>query len=127
MNWTRAKNVVWEEIFEGEALLVNPATGARWTLNATATALWKLCDGQVGTAELAALLARSRDEVAHFCAQFKQMGLLTPALVSTATRTRGSMTPLTLSRMSSAPSFKPLGLGSGPRRRPSARGVSGPA
>ena len=126
MNWTRAKNVVWEEIFDGEALLVNPATGARWSLNATATALWKLCDGHIGTAELAALLARSRGEVANFCAQFGQMGLLTPALVSNSPRTPGSM-PTVLARMSSAPSFKPLGLGNGPKRRPSARGVSGPA
>ena len=126
MNWTRAKNVVWEEFCEGGALLVNPATGARWTLNATATALWKLCDGRNGTAELAALLERSRDEIALFCAQFVQMGLLTPALVSNSQRTPGSM-PTALARLSSAPSFKPLGLGNGTKRRPTARGVSGPA
>lgn len=113
MNWTRAKNVVREEFFEGGALLVNPATGARWTLNATATALWKLCDGQNGTAELATMLKRSREEVAHFCAQFGQLGLLTPALVAGKLRVLKT-NPSVLGRMSSALSFKPMGLGSGP-------------
>ena len=126
MNWIQAKNVVWEEFCEGGALLVNPATGARWSLNATATALWKLCDGRNGTAELAALLERSRDEIALFCAQFGQMGLLTPALISPNSHDRRAM-PAMLARMSSAPSFKPMGLGNGPRRRPTSRGVSGPA
>lgn len=126
MNWTRAKNVVWEEFFEGGALLVNPSTGARWTLNATATALWKLCDGSSGTAELAHVLQRSREEVARFCAQFGQMGLLTPALVSNAPQSQREL-PLVLARLNAAPTFKPMGLGNGPRRRPTSRGVSGPA
>ena len=124
MNWTRAKNVVWEELGCG-SLLVNPATGARWTLNATATALWKLCDGRYGSAELATMLDRSSAEIARFCEQFKQIGLLQPALVPVYAH--ASLDTIIVAKLASAPTFKPLGLGNGPRRRPTARGVSGPA
>ena len=51
-------------------------------------------------------------------------GLLQPALLSPASAPLNSMIA---ARLTSAPSFKPLGLGNGPRRRPSARGVSAPA
>ena len=120
MNWTRAKNVVWEEFCEGGALLVNPATGARWTLNAAACALWKKCDGRLCTAELAEILQLTREEIANFCGQFQQLGLLTPSRI--AIPASGAM----MAR-SSVLAFKPLSLGNGPKRRPSARGVSGPA
>src|ERR1017187_1282005 len=36
--WTKAKNVIWEEL-DGGALLIDATTGARWALNATAAAL----------------------------------------------------------------------------------------
>ncbi len=50
--WVRSDDVVWEEL-GGEVLLVHPRSGARWLLNATAGAIWKLCDGTRGAGELA--------------------------------------------------------------------------
>ncbi len=103
--WIRSKNVVWEEV-DGGALLVDPATGARWVLNAAAAAVWKLCNGTSVAGESAA-----------FCAALAGAGLLQPAAGLAAE-----------SRMSvlGTPSFQALGAGHGARRRPSPGGVSGP-
>ena len=125
MNWTRAEYVVWDEL-DGEAMLVNPNTGARWTLNATALAVWKLCDGRRGVAELARMLDRSRAEIALFCQQFNQFGLLQPANVQTGASPAPLNAVLMRGKLTGAPAFKSFGLGNGPRRRPTARGVSGP-
>ncbi len=120
-NWARSEQIIWEEL-DGAALLVNPATGARWTLNATAAALWKLCDGRT-SAEIARLLARSREEIAEFCAKFETLGLLTGARKLVPVPIDGA----TYRTCSTGPSFRPLGLGNGPRRRPGPSGISGPA
>ena len=77
--WTKATNVIWEELDSG-ALLIDATTGARWTLNATAAALWSWCDGSSTLNDLAAQLAQSsrrtlreaRAEVRAFCAQFAE-------------------------------------------------------
>jgi hypothetical protein len=122
--WIRAHGVVWEEL-DGAALLVSPDSGACWSLNATAAALWKLCDGSRSPRELAAALGKSareaRVEIADFCQTFAKLGLLQPAnapvLVSKNVVMRG---------VEDAPAFRVLGLGQGPRRRPSPRGNSGP-
>ena len=121
MNWTRAENVIWEEL-DGSALLVNPGTGKRWSLNATAAALWKLCDGRLSLAEISASLSRPLDEIAAFCREFAKLGMLAPAPACAAPS--GATFRLALTR---PPSFKPHGLGTGPRRRPSPTGSSGPA
>src|SRR5438067_618697 len=86
-NWKRAKEVVWEEL-DGEALLVNPKSGASWSLNATASMIWKLCDGTRGLGELASSLAKAsgrsasqaRREVAEFCERIAATGLLSLGL-----------------------------------------------
>lgn len=109
-NWKRDDAIVCEEL-NGEALLVNAATGASWLLNASALAVWKLCDGRHPFSE----------EMAGMCRQFIQLGLLTEAPKLAAIN--GTVYAL---RGSSMPSIRPLNLGSGPRRRPSPRGVSGP-
>lgn len=121
MNWTRAENIVCEEL-SGGALLVNPANGGRWSLNESAAALWRICDGRKGAAELARAIKCSQTQVAAFCAQFSELGLLKPAL-SGAT---GTDSMIVMTYHHAAPEFKLLGLGNGPRRRPTPRGVSGP-
>ncbi len=118
MNLMRAQHVVWEEL-AGGALLVNRITGARWSLNATAAAVWELCDGSASPSEIAPRLARPCEEVLGFCRQFVRMGLLTSVI------SQGGGATFQMA-MTGAPSFKAQGLGSGPRRRPSPRGVSGP-
>src|SRR4029078_9680275 len=114
MNWKRAHQLVWEEL-DGGALLVNVATGARWSLNAAAAALWKLCDGR-STAQLAAALSRSRAHMAPTCRALAQLGLL------------GGQAQLAgCARISDIPGIRPMGGSGGSRRRPGPRGISGPA
>lgn len=121
MKWTKAENIVCEEL-DGGALLVNAASGNRWSLNATAAALWRLCEGRLTSVEIAEALNRRVEEIALFCDQFRAQGLLVPALSTPSSV--GAQMPVALHY--SAPAFKALGLGSGPRRRPTPRGVSGP-
>ena len=126
--WTKATGVVWEEL-DGGALLVDARTGARWSLNASAAALWRACDGRASLAQLARALARAtrsslkdaRSEVRAFIASLRSAQLLTPALA-------GGALPHTLEfqSLSTTPSLTPLGLGHGPRKRPGPRGNSGP-
>ena len=127
--WTRATNVVWEEL-DGGALLVDAKTGARWSLNATAAALWHWCDGSSTLNDMAARLAQSsrrslrqaRAEVSAFCERFAAQNLLTLATVNSA------LPPQTLSfsALNSPVNFNALGLGHGPRTRPGPRGNSSP-
>src|ERR1017187_6936966 len=128
--WTKAKNVIWEEL-DGGTLLIDATTGARWTLNATAAALWSWCDGRSTLNDLASRLARSsrrtlreaRSEVRAFCAQFSEKKLL--ALASASTRAPSHAT-LAFSTLNAPASFTALGLGHGPRSRPGPRGNSSP-
>lgn len=121
MNWKRANNVIWEE-WDSGALLVNPDTGGRWSLNATAAAVWKLCDGRLSIQQVATRITRPIDEVTAFCRKFVELGLLRKTLAPIA---GNGVTFRTA--MPGAPGFKSYGLGSGPRRRPTPRGLSGPA
>ena len=106
-------------------------TGARWSLNSMAAEIWKLCDGTRSGEELAGALAGAsgrslravRAEITAFCDALASAGLLLAAPgvgmpLSVAARVSGSLNV--------APSFRPLGLASGPRRRPGPRGNSGP-
>jgi hypothetical protein len=130
--WIRTNEVVWE-VLNGEALLVNPATDRRWSLNATAAEVWNACDGTRGLRELtqAFAVASGRNvrvvkrEIASFCESLNKLGLLRSSNTSmpaqTATggavfRCGGSIPPM----------FRELSLGNGARRRPSPRGNSGP-
>ncbi len=103
--WVRSSHVVWEEMDRG-VLLVDPASGARWLLNAAAAAVWKFCDG-----------TRAAGDAAAFCASMAGAGLLRPA---------ASLSAACHMSVSGAPAFQTLGAGRGSRRRPSPGGVSGP-
>ena len=122
-NWKRSKDVVWVEL-NGDALLVNPATGTRWLLNAVAARIWKLCDGSRRAGELSELAAVPGYDIDCFCREFQRMGLLSESRAAW---------PASLdadacfhSAPDSAPGFRLLGVGHGSRRRPSPGGVSGP-
>ena len=130
--WARNTEVIWEEL-DGEALVISPATGQRWSFNATAASIWKMCDGATSLLRLSKAfaqasgleLARSRDEIRAFCAALSNAGLLCPAGgQSVPTSASNSMF---LSGMQIPPMFRPLGVGGGSRRRPSPRGNSGPS
>lgn len=128
--WTRAADVIWEELDDG-ALLVDSKTGARWSLNATAAALWKWCDGGSTLNELALRLAENsrrnvreaRAEVRSFCERFADRKLVVLVIAK-----NGSVHPQTVSfsALNAPASFSALGLGHGPRTRPGPRGNSSP-
>ena len=128
--WTKATNVIWEEL-DGGALLIDARTGARWSLNATAAALWNWCDGRSSLDDLAARLAQSsrrtlceaRSEVRAFCTQFSERKLLAPASGMPTTFPNAT---LALSTLNAPASFTVRGLGHGPRTRPGPRGNSSP-
>jgi coenzyme PQQ synthesis protein D (PqqD) len=127
--WTKAKNVIWEEL-DGGALLIDARTGERWSLNATAAALWSWCDGHSSLGDLATRLSQSsrrtlreaRAEVRAFCEWFAKENLL--ALANGSTSTLPGATHF--SALNAPVSFNALGLGHGPRTRPGPRGNSSP-
>jgi hypothetical protein len=95
-------------------------------------ALWAWCDGRSTLNELAQKLARqsrrtlreARAEVRAFCAGIAAQNLLTPATMSTTNALPHAA--LNFSALNAPASFNTLGLGHGPRLRPSPRGNSGP-
>ena len=126
-NLVRHEDVIWEEL-DGEALLVNPETKSSWRLNSTATLIWRHCTGAHGIMELARAIARKTGaelrrverEVAAFCGELQQKGLLqTGAGLGSA--------PMAFSGLGSytTPSMLSRSLAGG-RRRPTPRGNSGP-
>ena len=127
--WTKAQNVIWEEL-DGGALLIDAKTGARWTLNATAAALWRWCDGHHTLNDVAAklshasrrTLSEARADVSEFCARFAAQNLLAAATSLT------SALPQTMpfSGLNAPARITALGLGHGPRLRPGPRGNSSP-
>ncbi len=135
-HWIRSSTVVWEEL-DREAMLVLPSNGARCLLNTAAATLWKLCDGSRNMDQLTRAFVRasgrsmrqSRREVAEFCDRFCKLGFLlgrdrmsTAAVCPTTDYSVVFQSGLTV-----GPAFRSLSLGaSGPRRRPSPRGNSGP-
>jgi hypothetical protein len=131
ITWKRSNEIVWEEL-DGEALLVSPVSRARWSLNAAAAAVWKCCDGTRSLAALSSAFAQAsglglreaRQEIAAFCQRFAELGLLhaQPELVAAS----AALNRPTFRSGMEGPAFKTLGLGHGPRRRPSPRGNSGP-
>ncbi len=127
--WKRSHDVVWEEL-DGAVLLVNTTTGMRCHLNAAAAAVWKLCDGRHSVSELAAAVARSCEEVLRVCRQLSEIGLLSgsPALAGSSAlyNDYSCLRNGVSANLAGAPAFTLLGLGEGPRRRPSPRGNSGP-
>ena len=115
--WARSEQVAWEEL-DGELLLVQAGTRRMWRLNAAAAAIWRACTGRVNACDGKAL--RLSSECAAFCRRLERKGLLTeigaPALqyAGPALRSGGPL-----------PQMQELSFGSGPRHRPSPRGLSG--
>lgn len=126
----RSNEVVWEEL-DGQALLVHSRTGERWTLNAAALALWKLCDGtrtvELLDKALAEVTRRSltecREELERLTQSLTGTGLLQ---CSGAEGSRLTVQPAQFSVGGILrATYQGNGLGA-PRRRPSPRGNSGP-
>lgn len=120
MNWTKTENILSEKI-DRRTLLVDAGTGARWTLNSATAALWQLCDGKTCVTQLVSVLRMNSAQINAYCEALSAQGLLQPVSVSASTRTLPDA-----QYFSVGSAIKPLGLGSGPRRRPTPRGVSGP-
>jgi len=126
----RSSEIVWQEL-DGQALLVHARTGARWTLNAAALAVWKLCDGSRTVESLAKALAAStrrslgecREELDRFAQALSGTGLLQPMGSHAATLPAPPMLFNIGTTLQANYQGKNLG---GPRRRPSPRGNSGP-
>lgn len=126
----QSKDVVWEEL-DDHALLVNSQTGARWTLNAAALALWKLCDGTRTAESLAQTLASTMRgslseclvEMESFARSLNETGLLHG--VGAEVKTRAAQ-PAQYMIASATLRANCLGSLGSPRRRPSPRGNSGP-
>jgi hypothetical protein len=105
--WKRSEEVIWEAV-DGETVLVEPRTGRTWLLNAAAARIWRACDG----------LTRFNQEGAAFCRQLALRGLLSPSAPLSGAGTAVCF--------SGVPAIRPHGFGTGPRHRPSPRGLSGP-
>lgn len=123
----RSEDIVWETL-EEQTLAVRAVSGESWTLNESASRVWKLCDG---TRELCDIIRaysnasadgmrHARAEVFGIYQRMIELGLLqgAPAVAGGISH---------VARMSSElDSIKPLGLIAGSRRRPTPRGNSGP-
>jgi hypothetical protein len=127
--WIRSDEVVWEAL-DGETVLIQPRQGRTWLLNAAAAFVWRYCNGQTSSTEIARYLshagrhqtARVAEDVRAFCAELEALGLL-----STARPTAALVTvEMSFSGPYSPPRIRPRGFGVGPRHRPSPRGLSGP-
>ena len=121
MSWTKNESVVWEEM-DGVTLLIDTKSGTRWTLSATASSAWNLCDGKRTLAEMANALHESRESIAAFCEQFETLGLLQCAGAEARTLSAHSA-QFSIGKLRA--NYFGKGFG-GPRRRPSPRGNSGP-
>lgn len=82
----RGRTDVDEEVLDGEAVVYDPRTGALHHLNATATAVWGLCDGETTVADAVRELADAfaapaeqvRADVAALLGDLAERGLLEP-------------------------------------------------
>ena len=132
-HWVRSSDVIWEEL-DGETVLVEPRTNRTWLLNSTASFIWRNCDGALRTDVLARrLTSASRREldgisadIAAFCGSFEELGLLRAVPQPVLQPVSGSAAARSSAGPYAPPRFIAHGLGSGPRHRPSPRGLSGP-
>jgi hypothetical protein len=88
-HWVRTENVAWQEI-DGEAVLVSTKARKTWVLNATASLIWKCCDGTMHLDVLARRIAKAggreanrvKSEILEFCRVLEQKGLIRTAQIS---------------------------------------------
>ena len=106
--WIKADAAIWEEL-NGEVVVVEPRSGRTWLLNTAAAQIWQACDGR---------LRRFDAESAAFCRQLASAGLVAATETTSGRALCFSGLP--------GPSLCAQGLGTGPRHRPSPRGLSGP-
>jgi hypothetical protein len=123
IRWSKSDGVVWEQL-GGETVIVRPSDRRTWLLNATASFVWRCCNGQVSPEEIARRLGGQQvtREIAAFCQDLAKLGLLSE---STQPAPQPALA-LAFSGPYAAPRIMPQGFGTGPRRRPSPRGLSGP-
>ena len=132
VQWVRSKNVVWDEI-DGEAVLVSTSEQKTWVLNATASIIWKCCDGTISIEALARRIAsecgreasRVKAELASFCREMEQRGLLMGGRASGAVYGESVPGSFCFKGFSLPPLIKMESLSLGIRGRPSPRSVSG--
>lgn len=117
MTSNHSPDVVCEEL-SGSALLVNARSGTIWRLNAAALRVWKCIGSPDSMNQLIEELKLSRPGVVQFCHQLAEAGLLLPIAAAAHISYRV--------HLSSPFKMTKVGIGSGPRRRPTPRGVSGP-
>jgi PqqD family protein of HPr-rel-A system len=75
------------QVLDGEAVLFDPQSGCTHRMNQTALVVWRACDGQSTTRQLAARLTQAYDvametaleDVEQLIAAFAQAGLVTEA------------------------------------------------
>lgn len=95
--FTHTPGIAWDE-FDGEAVLVDVAKGRVWTLNPTASFIWRQCRAGANPESIAhALSGSSCDgkqadaEVAEFLVKLESQGLLhRDGAIKTSARSHGT-------------------------------------
>ena len=125
--WVRSKDVVWDEI-DGEAVLVSTSEQKTWVLNATASIIWKCCDGSISIETIAKRIAsecgreasRVKAELGDFCREMELRGLLMGERAHLSEQSIPGA--VCFAGVSSPPLIKMESLTLGIRGRPSPRG-----
>ncbi|HLX64541.1 MAG TPA: PqqD family protein [Planctomycetota bacterium] len=129
MRCLKTKHVVWEEL-DGQTLLIDSRDDSAWLLNESAAQIWMRCEAE-SVEQIARQLARAtrerlaqiEEDVCGFIDALRARGWVRRA------QTAGegmAAEELAFESNYSAPRLKLFSLASGPRRRPSPRGNSGP-
>jgi len=127
--WVRSNDVVWEEI-DGEAVIVKPSAKRTWVFNATASFIWKCCDGHSSIEDVARKLALScgrelrlvRTDIVEFCRQLEEIGLIVGHSAPAGSVPVGSVS---FQGSYFSPKIKLQNMGVGFRGRPSPRNGPG--
>jgi hypothetical protein len=126
----RTPGIVWEEL-GNEALLINVSENSVWSLNESATQIWKYCE-RCSVEHLVREIARAANRQLHQVEQHvrefveamcKNGWLQITAIGAPSGWMAGHVA---FQANWTVPAFRIKSLGSGPRRRPSPRGNSGP-
>jgi hypothetical protein len=129
--WIRQDNVVWEEL-GNQTVLVNPSARKTWVLNESAAFIWRHLNGSASIEDLARCLAATggkelrkvRHELAAFCAQLEEAGMLMRR--SSTNISVGDSPALYFSGAYLPPFIKMQHSGLGFKGRPSSRGITSP-
>ena len=131
--WVRSENVVWQE-FDGEAVIVSTTAQKTWVLNASASQIWKCCDGRITLDGLASRLAKAggrevsrvKGELLAFFRMLEGKGLIRASHIAAASILEDRLTlELSVAGLSLPPLIKMESNSVGIRGRPSPRGNTG--